>query len=710
MARFPTRYNHSGIFDLNEISTAAHGKDWPHVYGTDPYRENVICDLRAEIDYDYAYPSYYGLDFVGSSFSPVTWTSTGFIYQGNFTPWSASKGRWGVEFFSGAAPGEYYSFADDSSLQFGTGDFTIDFYIQMNDKTSYQTLMAKGYDGTGHWAVQTSSNDGNIVFFNGTTAVATESGTTVNLGQWYRITITRSGTAVKIYRDGVQVATGTSSTDLNTTSALTIGNSAVTTTYYVKNSTFSNVRLIKGEAVTPTTDNNEPLEITANTVLYTCASRRHEDLSSYEQTISLSTTYIQCLPYSPFPELDPFSIYRNAGSYRFVTGARMSTTSTDIMDFGTDDFMVEFWYYNKGSATTGYNTIISSYDGDNAENALRVYANGGVANQLLVQVNSSGTTLFAISNAWQSYEWNHFAIARDSGTTRLFKNGKEIASTADSNNYVNGGSGVGVGDDMYSTLVYPANGYIADMHIVKGFPIYTEDFDIYDYYGTSRSTYGLDSPGFYNAATRTLLSGFNYGQETSGTFSFIRYGGTQSDTGNNNHENNFYFDGTGDYLFGAAEGHTHYLYDNDFTIDGWFYADALGSATGIFHFTNAYLPSNSSGVAFGLGSASPYNYYVYFNGTQYDTGVAGTATTWKHFALVRQGATLTLYIDGTSIWSTSVGTTSITTSALNLGAYYSSSYTWQGNIEGFRITKGVARYTGNFTVPSAPQPLVGGVA
>lgn len=710
MARFPTRYNHSGIFDLNEISTAAHGKDWPDVYGVDPYRQNVICDLRALVNYDYTYPSYYGLDYVGSSFSPVTWTSTGAIYQGNFTPWSATKGRWGVEFFTGAAPGEYYSFADDASLQFGTGDFTIDFYIQMNDKTGYQTIIAKGYTSTGQWAIQTGNGDGNIVFYNQSTAVATESGTTVNLGQWYRITITRSGTDVTIYRDGVAVATGTSSINLNATNTLGIGNSTFNTSYPVINSILSNVRLIKGEAVVPTTDNNEPLEITANTVLYTCASRRHEDLSSYERAITLNTTYIQCLPYSPFPELDRFSIFTNGGSYRFPTGGRMSTVSTDIMDFGTDDFMVEFWYYNKGSATTGYNAIISSYDGDNAENALRVYANGGVANQLLVQVNSSGNTLFAVSNAWESYEWNHFAIARDSGTTRLFKNGKVIATTADTNNYVNGGSGVGVGDDMYSTLVYPANGYIADMHIVKGFPIYTTDFDIYDYYGTSRAKYGLNSPGYYSTATRTLLSGFNYGQETSGTFSFLRYGGTQSDTGNNKYENNIYFDGTGDYLFGAAEGHTPHLYDNDFTIDGWFYADALGSANGIFQFNNAFLPSNYSGVAFGIEAASPYDYYVYFNGTAYDTNVSATATTWKHFALVRNGVTLTLYIDGTSIWSTNVGTASIDTFALHIGAWYSSSYTWHGNIEGFRITKGVARYTSNFTVPSAPQPLVGGVA
>ncbi len=75
--------------------------------------------------------------------------------------------------------------------------------------------------------------------------------------------------------------------------------------------------------------------------------------------------------------------------------------------------------------------------------------------------------------------------------------------------------------------------------------------------------------------------------------------------------------------------------------------------------------------------------------------------------MCRDGANLRVFRDGTQKGSTTnLGTSALfnSTLALLIGSFVSSSPSWVGNICCFRITKGVARYTTNFTPPSLPLP------
>ena len=101
---------------------------------------------------------------------------------------------------------------------FGTGDFTIEFWINFSSKTGYQTIMSFGYTTpiAYGWIIQTGNGDGNLIFYYQapgvtSTVVATESGSTVNTGTWYHVAIVRTGGNTKIYRNGAQVATGADS-------------------------------------------------------------------------------------------------------------------------------------------------------------------------------------------------------------------------------------------------------------------------------------------------------------------------------------------------------------------------------------------------------------------------------------------------------------------------------------------------------------------
>ena len=89
-----------------------------------------------------------------------------------------------------------------------------------------------------------------------------------------------------------------------------------------------------------------------------------------------------------------------------------------------------------------------------------------------------------------------------------------------------------------------------------------------------------------------------------------------------------------------------------------------------------------------------------------------TAGQWYHVAVVRNGATITLYIDGVSRGTVNVSTLAINTFSVGNGVetigYYEDGATgpmyFNGNIDELRITKSVARYTAGFTPTTTAFP------
>lgn len=86
---------------------------------------------------------------------------------------------------------------------------------------------------------------------------------------------------------------------------------------------------------------------------------------------------------------------------------------------------------------------------------------------------------------------------------------------------------------------------------------------------------------------------------------------------------------------------------------------------------------------------------------------------WRHVAVVRSGLTTTLWMDGAQVTlnvdqtgGTAPGSFSFSHCCIgaqgNAGAYFQNGLL--GNMACLRVTKGVARYTGAFTVPTLPFP------
>jgi hypothetical protein len=172
------------------------------------------------------------------------------------------------------------------------------------------------------------------------------------------------------------------------------------------------------------------------------------------------------------------------------------------------------------------------------------------------------------------------------------------------------------------------------------------------------------------------------------------------------------FNGTTDYFTLPAS--TNYsMGTGNFTIECWVYPLAYGgSLTGA-----ALFQANSgsvSGYYLNLGeSQTRFRFTSNGTGAWADNVVATTGpalNAWSHVAVVRNGTNLALYVNGTQQGSVTIAAgftlAGVTTpAAVGWSSDGSTARFLNGYIDDLRVTKGAARYTANFTPPTAALPL-----
>jgi hypothetical protein len=153
-----------------------------------------------------------------------------------------------------------------------------------------------------------------------------------------------------------------------------------------------------------------------------------------------------------------------------------------------------------------------------------------------------------------------------------------------------------------------------------------------------------------------------------------------------------YFDGSGDYLY--APSSQNFSFGGDFTIEFWLYQTATsGEGTTIYNPT-------TNGINLFMSISS--NWGIARSGVAVDNnfGTPPTFNTWNHIAVSRSGSTIKAFINGSQVFS-GTNTISYVAGPLQIGLSGFGSIT--GYIDDLRISK-VARYTSNFTAPTAPFP------
>lgn len=149
------------------------------------------------------------------------------------------------------------------------------------------------------------------------------------------------------------------------------------------------------------------------------------------------------------------------------------------------------------------------------------------------------------------------------------------------------------------------------------------------------------------------------------------------------------------------------LGSGSFTIEYWVKINGSGS------FSRSFLITGTSSVSIESNTytSSVTPYYLNYGGTQtaITTGSSFDVTQWHHVAIVRNGTTLRVYLNGVQAMSVTDSTNYSANGTLYLGSNNSNNWL-NGYITNFRLVKGTAVYTANFTPPTVPLASISGTS
>ena len=163
-------------------------------------------------------------------------------------------------------------------------------------------------------------------------------------------------------------------------------------------------------------------------------------------------------------------------------------------------------------------------------------------------------------------------------------------------------------------------------------------------------------------------------------------------------------DGAGDYV--TTPDHADFtLGAGDWTIDCWFnVGGGAGTSRRLCGQSDGALTATTRSADIALTGANVIQATVFVGAV--GTAVVGTTTYttpgWHHLAFVRAGNTLKLFLDGVQEGGDVAisGTINDSSNAYSVGRLGElTSATWNGWVDEFRLSVGVARWTANFTPP-----------
>lgn len=116
--------------------------------------------------------------------------------------------------------------------------------------------------------------------------------------------------------------------------------------------------------------------------------------------------------------------------------------------------------------------------------------------------------------------------------------------------------------------------------------------------------------------------------------------------------------------------------------------------------------SGTGGLFFGFRNNTDIGFGRAGVAWDYNTPSGITTGSWYHVAFVRSNSTVYLFVNGTAVGSPGTHTDSynLSTTSMTIGSQ-GANYYYNGYIQDLRVTKGYARYTANFTPPTAEFEL-----
>ena len=607
--------------------------------------------------------------FLDSSTNNFTITRNGNTTQGTFSPFSQTG--WSY-YFDGS--GDYINTTQSATF---SSDYTIEAWVYYSNNGTYSDIVQSA--GADAYIEMFFESTTNVLFLRGPGNSSYAGGSLIP-NAWNHVAIARSGTTISYYANGTRLTTKTSSATPSIT-GLYLGRGVTNTEYLL--GYISNFRIVNGTSLysgATITVPTSPLTAVTNTSLLTCQSNRFKDNSTNNFTITVNgNSSVQA--FSPFAPTETYDSAVNGGSMYNNADGDYLTVGTGVDISSSESFTAEAWVYPLRVYTGSQQNVFGGGNGTNTQLYYSFSSDGSIG----AYVN--GGTLQSGGGFVKRNTWNHLVWCRDGSTLRLFVNGVLITSGSVANNCAITSIGYGGG-------LTPL-GYISGARVLRGTALYTSAFTPPTAPPTAISNTQLlcnfTNAGITDATAKNDLQTAGNAQISTAQ---SKFGG-----------GSMYFDGTGDYLLTNAPTKDLFAFGTgDFTIEFWV---RYANTTGIQVLYDGR-PSGTQGAYPTIYSDSGTIYY-YANTGNRITGSTLSSGTWYHIAVSRSGTATKMFVDGTQVGSTYTDSTNYlgVDNRPSVGDGFSfGTYPFNGYIDDLRVTKGIARYTANFTPPTKAFPVL----
>ena len=632
--------------------------------------------------------------------------------------------------FSPYHPGGYSTYFDGSGgdwvktdthadFAFQAGDFTVEcWYYPVSKAQNYPRIFHFGtyWNSNQAWTLLDRHNTNNTKFWlNSYSGISIISTTTVENNKWYHLAVERSGNTITLYVNGVAEGTADVSTnnypDASSTSYLNIGNvsNGSNLNEAAANGYVRDLRVVKGSAVYTTNFTVPSARLTAVTnTKFLFDSLLTQDISGEGHTASANGS-VTSQRFGPY-DYEAYTKANYGGSVYFDgNGDYLSVAGSNLHSVGSvsgEPFTIEFWYNHSAVGSNGNGLISKGTAGST-----------GSGDILAMDLNPSTRAISCtLDGLYSGYEiisstllkenaWYHIALVKNSSNVyTLYINGK-ADGTYTATGTISASSNFYIGTNYYSPtdIQRQSQAYFSDVRVVSD-AVYTSNF--------TPPTAPLTA--ITNTYLLTCTNKNDIWDASSGSQVMTKSGNVTA----SNTQRKFatssamYFDGSGDYLDFVKKDEYHFSSSDDFTVEGWWYFAANSGTipfilmgTGVdatpAHYSDWIMYRNGSGnFSFGQYSNTGNTFQVFGS-------FSPTLNTWYHIAVSRSGTNLRGFIDGVQQGSTITDSTAWTNKSgsrpLRMGRFIggggTSSY-FNGYAQDVRISKGLARYTSNFTPPT----------
>jgi hypothetical protein len=399
------------------------------------------------------------------------------------------------------------------------------------------------------------------------------------------------------------------------------------------------------------------------------------------------------------------SKFGGSSMYFDGTGDYLTIPTSSDFDFGSGDLTIDAWVRLDTDSAVTHN-IISTRTGDTAVTIRWCFYINPADDKLYMDFwNTSDVRILNFSHptALIKDEWTHVALVRNGTNWVLFVNGiasnGEYGTGADNNDAVDVHIGASPGGHG-GTSGY-LKGYIDELRISKGIARWTSDFN-------------TALPSVYTSDANTKLLLHFDGDVSTSAHVVTSNGNPQLNAATTKFDGAMYFDGAGDYI--SVPDHDDWNFGSgDFTVDFWVQPKTIQDGAqesinyvswGVGAWQNAGYQENwrisSHHASNEIFVVIPSNEYGFSH-------TAWSTDTWYHVAMSRSGDTLRVFVDGQIIGTQDVAGVSIPTTSYDIqigkghyGAGDGTDYYLDGYMDELRISKGIARWTTNFTPEIGP--------